>query len=65
MKRQPRWNPESEHCRDVFCAALQGICANPAFFGPIFQQSPTAAVEFADAVVLAACYRDEKKPVEE
>ncbi len=38
----------------IFLAALQGICANPNFFGPIFQQSPNAAVEFAQACVRAA-----------
>lgn len=35
----------------IFCAALTGICANPAFFGPIMQQEPRAAVGFAAAVV--------------
>lgn len=33
--------------REIFCAALTGICANPAFFGPLFQQQPGAAVDFA------------------
>lgn len=42
---------ESSH--RVFCAALSGICANPAFFGPIFQQSPQAAVDFAMKTVIA------------
>jgi len=37
----------------VFNAALTGICANPAFFGPIHQGSPVAAVEFASSVVFA------------
>lgn len=31
----------------VFAAAISGMSANPAFFGPIYQQSPKAAVEFA------------------
>jgi hypothetical protein len=43
---------EREVYRDVFCAALTGICANPHFFGPIMQQSPEAAVEFANSVAL-------------
>ncbi len=42
----------------IFLAALQGICANPAFFGPLFQQSPKAAVEFAQACVRAS-YKNE------
>ncbi len=37
----------------VFCAALSGICANPAFFGPLFQQEPQAAVAFAMKAVIA------------
>jgi hypothetical protein len=56
LRTQP-WNTESEFAREVFCAALQGILANPGFFGPLFQQSPEAAVEFADQVVLRAVYR--------
>jgi len=40
----------------VFCAALTGICANPQFFGPTFQQSPQAAVEFATEVVSIILY---------
>ncbi len=35
----------------VFAAALSGICANPAFFGPLMQQSPTAALDFAEAAL--------------
>jgi hypothetical protein len=31
----------------IFAAALSGISANPAFFGPLYQQSPRGAVEFA------------------
>lgn len=42
----------------IFLAALQGICANPNFFGPQFQQSPQAAVEFAQACVRAAYRRE-------
>lgn len=30
--------------------ALAGICANPNFFGSIFQQSPIAAADFARQV---------------
>ncbi len=48
------WNTNHDGYRAIFSAALTGICANPQFFGPLFQQSPEAAVEFADAVVLAA-----------
>ncbi len=34
--------------RDWFAGqALAGICANPNFFGSIFQQSPEAAADFA------------------
>lgn len=44
----------------IFCAAITGICANPAFFGPLFQQSPQAAVEFASAVVARACQDPEQ-----
>lgn len=35
----------------VFLAALTGIIANPHFFGALFQQSPSAAVDFASEVV--------------
>lgn len=54
---KPGWNTEGEFCRQVFLAAIQGICSNPNFFGQEFQQSPQAAVDFADAVVIAAIYR--------
>lgn len=54
---KPHWNTEGEFCRQVFLAAIQGICSNPNFFGPEFQQSPQAAVDFADSVVIAAIYR--------
>ena len=34
--------------RDYFSGqALAGIVANPAFFGPLFQQEPRAAADFA------------------
>lgn len=42
----------------IFLAALQGISANPNFFGSAFQSSPEAAVEFARACVRAAYRRD-------
>jgi hypothetical protein len=48
------WDTNHAGYRAIFNAALTGICANPAFFGPIMQQSPFAAVEFANSVVLAA-----------
>ncbi|OAF05420.1 hypothetical protein AYJ54_00505 [Bradyrhizobium centrolobii] len=35
----------------IFCAALQGICANQYFFSSSMQASPAAAVEFAQSVV--------------
>jgi hypothetical protein len=53
------WNEDSEACRMVFTAALTGILANPNFFGSLFQQSPRAAVEFADQVVREAFYDPE------
>lgn len=37
----------------VFLAALQGITANPHFFGSLYQQDPRAAVEFAVQCVQA------------
>ena len=40
-----------EPYREVFNAALAGICANPNFFGVVMQQSPTAAVEFAKQIL--------------
>lgn len=40
--------------RDVFNAALSGICANPAFFGAQYQGSAAAAVEFALEVLRKA-----------
>lgn len=41
----------------VYLAALNGIIANPQFFGPLFQQSPQAAVDFAAKVVACAFER--------
>lgn len=52
-KEPPGWDTNNEHLVRIFCAALSGITANPAFFGPIFQQSPEAAVEFANQCVIA------------
>lgn len=49
-----RWDTNHAGYRAVFNAALTGILANPGFFGPIMEGSPTAAVEFADEVVMAA-----------
>ena len=50
--------PESWHNHDgyraIFNAALTGICANPAFFGAIYQGSPAGAVKFASDVLAAA-----------
>lgn len=46
------WNPANDLWRSIFNAALSGICANPEFFGMLFQQSPQAAVEFANECVL-------------
>lgn len=53
-----RWDTNHAGYRAIFNAALTGICANPAFFGPLMQQSPDAAVEFASTVVLAAIKAD-------
>lgn len=34
--------------REYFAAmAMQGISANPSFFGPLFQQNPRAAADYA------------------
>ena len=48
------WNTEHDGYRAIFLAALTGICANPALFGAVMQGSPSAAIEFADGIVLAA-----------
>jgi hypothetical protein len=53
------WNEESEPCRQLFCAAIAGIIANPNFFSSIFPQGPRAAVEFADEVVRVAYYGED------
>jgi len=61
----PRWDTNHEGYRAIFNAALAGICANPNFFGPIMQQSPEAAVQFANEVTLAAIYGDKYVPPHE
>lgn len=48
------WDTNNPLLVSIFNAALTGLIANPNFFGPIHQQSPIAAVDFADQVVLAA-----------
>lgn len=48
------WDTNFAAYREIFNAALTGILANPHFYGPIHQGSAASAVEFADAVVLAA-----------
>lgn len=53
-KQGQRWDTNHAGYRAIFNAALTGITANPMFFGPIMQGSPTAAVEFAEGVVMAA-----------
>lgn len=54
MKEVRGWDTNHAGLSDIFCAAITGICANPNFFGPLFQQSPDAVIEFADQVVLSA-----------
>lgn len=56
------WDTNHAGYREIFNAALTGICANPNFFGPHMQQAPQAAVEFANEVVLAAIYGDAYVP---
>jgi hypothetical protein len=51
-------NMHADASISIFLAALQGICANPVFFGPTFQGLPSAAVEFAQSCVRAS-YRDD------
>jgi hypothetical protein len=46
------WNTEAPFCVRVFCAALQGIIANPGFHGKRIDD----AIDFADKVVLKAVY---------
>ncbi|MES3028548.1 MAG: hypothetical protein V4820_11920 [Pseudomonadota bacterium] len=43
-----------EGYKAVFLAALQGICANPHFFGAVHQGEPFSAVSFAQAVLSEA-----------
>ncbi len=45
----------------IYCAALQGITSNPEFFGPLMQQSPELASEFARRCVRAAYRHDGKR----
>jgi hypothetical protein len=50
-----RWDTNHEGLRQIFCAALTGICANPHFLDTHqFQGEPAAAVEFADKIVMEA-----------
>lgn len=56
------WDNNHEGYRAIFNSALSGICANPNFFGSIMQQSPEAAVDFANEVVLAAIHGDRYVP---
>lgn len=58
----PHWNTNDDGYRAIFNAALTGICANPNFFGPTMQQSPEAAVQFANEVTLAAIYGEKYVP---
>lgn len=58
----PHWDSNHEGYRAIFNAALTGICANPNFFGPIMQQNPQAAVEFANEVTLVAIYGEKYVP---
>lgn len=60
MAERP-WNTNHSGYREIFCAALTGICANPAFFGAGFQGDPSAAIQFADKIVIAAA-RSETEP---
>lgn len=61
----PRWDTNHEGYRAIFNAALTGICANPNFFGPVMQQSPQAAVDFANEVTLATIYGEAYVPPHE
>ena len=58
LERVCPWNTNHAGYRDIFNAAVTGILANPAFFGPVFQGEPEAAVDFADLVVVAAINRE-------
>lgn len=53
MSLSEQWH-NHEGYRAVFLAALTGITANPAFFGPIHQGEPASAVRFAKDVLAAA-----------
>ena len=57
-----KWNTNHDGYREIFNAALTGICANPNFFGSIMQGQPEAAVDFANEVTLAAIYGDRYVP---
>lgn len=59
MGEQPLPDGWSNHegYRAIFLAALQGIVANPNFFGPILQGEPASAVRFAQDVLAAALQR--------
>lgn len=45
----------------IFCAALQGITANRAFFSPLYQQRADLAVQFARECVREAYRNDPKR----
>lgn len=50
-----KWDTNHEGLRQIFCAALTGICANPHFIDTHqFQGNPDAAVDFANKIVEAA-----------
>lgn len=48
------WDTNNPLLVQIFSSALTGIIASPDFHSGLYQQSPRAAVEFADSVVLAA-----------
>lgn len=48
------WDTNNPLLVQIFSAALTGIISSPDFHSGIYQQSPHAAVKFADSVVLAA-----------
>lgn len=64
MSLPAKWHNHDGY-REIFNAALTGICANPHFFGPLFQQSPQAAAEFARDVVAAAIALTVSEPASE
>ena len=56
---------EGNPCRwETFNAALTGILANPAFFGPIYQGEPGAAVRFAEQVVSALIAQESRAAIQ-